>query len=227
MDNQVLFRDRAAAGRLLAHHLDRFRGPDTVVLGIPRGGVLVAAEVARSLGAWLDLAIAHKLPAPGHPEVAIGAVTAAGGLYLDTATIRWLGVPAAYLREAIEHERAESMRRERAFRGGQPALPLDGRLVIVVDDGLATGATMRVALRAVRRSMPRRLIAAAPVGSPDGCAVAREEADEVVCPFAPPELGAVSVYYEDFHQVTDSEVRHALRQESNSTLDPAHTGEGL
>lgn len=227
MDIEPLFGDRMAAGRLLARHLDRFRGPETVVLGIPRGGVIVAAEVARSLGARLDLAIAQKLPAPVNPEVAIGAVTASGGLYLDTALIRWLDVPVDYLREAIEQARAETARREQHFRGAMTPAILENRCVIVVDDGLATGATMRAALRAVRRSMPVRLVAAAPVGSPEGCAAARLEADEVVCPFELQEFGAVGVYYEDFHQITDSEVRHALRDAEHRAPASTLSGEGL
>jgi len=227
MNGAPVFADRIAAGRLLAQHLDRFRGPETVVLGIPRGGVVVAAEVARQLGARLDLAIAQKLPAPGHPEVAIGAVTASGGLYLDTALIRWLDVPAAYLREAIDNARVETQRRERDFRDTTPPVSLVNRSLILVDDGLATGATMRAALRSLRRSMPRRLIAAAPVGSADGCDAARLEADEVVCPFQLPDLHAVGMHYQDFHQIADSEVLHALREADQRTSAPTFSEEGL
>jgi len=218
MQPEPIFRDRAEAGRLLSRHLDRFRGPETVVLGIPRGGVVVAAEVARSLGARLDIAVARKLPAPDHPELAIGAVTAAGGLLLDTEVIRWLGVPETFVRNAIETERAEAARRERAFRGGEAPPPLVDRVVILVDDGLATGATMRAALRAVRQSMPCRLIAAAPVGSPEGCRAARFEADEVVCPFQLPDFGAVGFFYEDFNQTSDREVQDLLERSRSAPV---------
>jgi predicted phosphoribosyltransferase len=181
-----------------------------VVLGIPRGGVVVAAEVARSLGARLDVAVARKLPAPGQPELAIGAVTPSGGLFLDAEMIRWLGVGDPYLRGVIEKERVEAERRERAFRGSEPAQPIAGKVAIVVDDGLATGATMRAALRALRLAGPKRLIAAAPVGSPEACHQLRAESDEVVCPLEVPDFQAVGRFYEDFTQTTDREVQDAL-----------------
>jgi predicted phosphoribosyltransferase len=188
------------------------------VLGIPRGGVVVAAEAARILGARLDVAVARKLPAPGHPELAIGAVTAAGGLLLDTAAIELLHVPQEYLRRTIESERAEAQRREREFRGAATPPSLVDKVVIVVDDGLATGATMRAALRTLRAAMPRLLVAAAPVGSPDGCRAARLEADEVVCPFQLPGFGAVGAYYLDFTQTTDREVHELLERSHDSPL---------
>lgn len=223
MRTEPLFRDRVDAGRLLARHLQGFRDPETVVLGIPRGGVVVAAAVARELNARLDVTVARKLPAPHHEELAIGAVTAAGGLVLDTDTIRALAVPDAHLRAVIDSERAEAMRRERVFRLGFAPTPLLDRVVIVVDDGLATGATMRAALRAVRSAVPRRLIAAAPVGSAEGCRAVRGEADELVCPFQLLDFGAVGRFYQDFAQTTDREVQDLLAQFRDAPLMEAET----
>lgn len=215
---EPMFRNRSHAGSWLAEHLKRFRGPETVVLGIPRGGVMVAAEVARSLGARLDVAVARKLPAPGQPELAIGAVTPTGGLFLDAETIHWLGVGDPYLRGVIEKERVEAERRERAFRGAEPPVSVAGKVAIVVDDGLATGATMRAALRSLRDAKPKRLIAAAPVGSPEACRHLRAEADEVVCPVEEPDFQAVGRFYEDFAQTSDREVQDALEQSHNAPL---------
>jgi putative phosphoribosyl transferase len=213
-----IFRNRNHAGSWLSAHLRRFRGPDTVVLGIPRGGVIVAAEVARSLGARLDVAVARKLPAPGHPELGIGAVTPSGGLYLDAALIHRLGVGDRYLKAVIEQERIEAQRRESAFHGDRPAPAIAGKVVIVVDDGLATGATMRAALRALRQAGPRRLIAAAPVGSPEACHALRAEADEVVCPLEVPDFQAVGWFYEDFAQTSDDDVQDALAASHDAPL---------
>jgi predicted phosphoribosyltransferase len=213
-----MFRNRSHAGSWLGAHLRRFRGPETVVLGIPRGGVIVAAEVARSLGARLDVAIARKLPAPGHPEVAIGAVTPGGGLFLDAALIRWLGVGDRYLKEVIAQERTEAQRRERVVHGNQPAPSIAGKVAIVVDDGLATGATMRAALRALRQAGPRRLIAAAPVGSPEACHALRAEADEIVCPLEVPDFQAVGRFYDDFTQTSDDDVQDALAASHNAPV---------
>jgi predicted phosphoribosyltransferase len=218
---EPVFRNRAHAGAWLAEHLRRFRGPETVVLGIPRGGLIVAAEVAHSLGAKLDVAVARKLPAPGQPEVAIGAVTPTGGLFLDAEAIHWLGVGDPYLRGVIAKEQTEAARRETELRTIAPAQPLAGKTVIVVDDGLATGATMRAAVRALRKALPKRLIAAAPVASPEACHALRGEVDEVVCPLEVPDFGAVGRFYEDFRQTSDSEVQDALERSHNAPLTGA------
>lgn len=215
---EPVFRNRAHAGAWLAEHLRRFRGPETVVLGIPRGGLIVASEVAHSLGAKLDVAVARKLPAPGQPEVAIGAVTPTGGLFLDAEVIHWLGVGDPYLRGVIAKEQAEAQRRENLFRAIAPAQPIAGKTVIVVDDGLATGATMRAAVRALRKALPRRLIAAAPVASPEACHALRGEVDEVVCPLEVPDFGAVGRFYEDFTQTTDREVQETLERSHSAPL---------
>lgn len=218
MNPELIFRDRRHAGTWLAQYLRRFRGPDTVVLGIPRGGVIVAAEVARSLGAKLDVAVARKLPAPGHPELAIGAVTPTGGLFLDTAAISYLGVGDPYLRGVVAKEQAEAQRRERAYHQGVAAAPIAGKVAIVVDDGLATGATMRAAVRALRQQRPKRLVAAAPVASPEACHALQREVDEVVCPLEVPDFGGVSRFYEDFTQTADEEVLDALQQPQDGPM---------
>lgn len=205
-----LFRDRIDAGRVLAERLEAFRGQGTVVLGIPRGGVPVAAEVARRLDARLDVIVARKLPAPRSPEFAIGAVTANGGRYLNEDALRAAGVSQPYLDAIIATEMAEARDREQHYRSLGPAVPLAGQVVVIVDDGLATGATMRAAARSVRQHGPARLVLAAPVGSAEACDALREEADEVICPHRPRAFGAVGFYYEYFEPTEDVQVRGLL-----------------
>jgi predicted phosphoribosyltransferase len=207
---RCLFRDRVDAGRHLAAHLEAFRGPDTLVLGIPRGGVPVAAEVARHLGAELDVLVARKLGAPGHPELALGAVTATGARYLDERGIRALGVEDWEMQAAVARELAEARRREQRFRLGRPEPHLAGRTVLLVDDGLATGATALAAVRAARHQGPARLVVAAPVGSTQACATLRAEADAVVCPHTPEPFLAVGLHYDDFSATEDDEVVRLL-----------------
>jgi predicted phosphoribosyltransferase len=211
---QPLFRDRIEAGRVLAGRLAQYRGQRPVVLGIPRGGVVVAAEIARRLEGSLDIVVARKLGAPGSPELALGAVTADGGRFLNDDIIRMLGVSQEYLESVTAIQMAEAKRREEWLRNLRPPVPLSGRVAILVDDGLATGATMRAAVRSVRRHRPAKLIVAAPVGSRDACATLREEADEVVCPYQPEPFGAVGFFYEHFDPVEDKEVQ--------ALLDEAH-----
>lgn len=211
-DRSPYFEDRQDAGRQLAPHLQSCKGPETLVLGIPRGGVVTAAAVARFLGADLDVVVARKLGAPWEPELAIGAVSADGERWLNEPLVEQLGISAAYLEDVTRRERAEAERRERTFRGGRPALPVAGRTVIVVDDGLATGATARAALRSVRRRGPRSLILAVPVGAADSCRSLRAEADQVICPFERKELYAISIYYASFAQVEDTEVQAILAE---------------
>jgi putative phosphoribosyl transferase len=207
-----LFRDRAEAGRVLADALEPFRTKNPLVLGIPRGGVVVAAEVARRLGAELDVVVARKLGAPGHAELAIGAVTAEGGRWLNGGLVSRLGVDASWLDEITHAEMREAQARERRFRGERPAPDVKGRVVIVVDDGFATGATVRAAARALRRRKPARLVLAAPVGAPDTCAELFDEADEVVCPYRPAGFAAVGQFYERFSQTEDEEVTALLAE---------------
>jgi putative phosphoribosyl transferase len=206
------FRDRVYAGRILAERLAAYRGKDVLVLGIPRGGVPVAAEVARSLDAELDVLVARKLGAPGQEELAIGAVTANGGEFINEELIGYLGVTRAYLERVKRDQMDEARRREALFRGGRPEEKIQGRVVILVDDGLATGATMRAAARSARKRRPGRLIVAVPVGSREACADLRSEADEVVCPWIPDSFGAVGYFYENFQPTEDAEVRRILRE---------------
>lgn len=215
MDGEIAirFRDRRDAGRRLGAALEEaYRGKGVVVLGIPRGGVPVAAEVAQRLDGELDVVVARKLGAPISRELAIGAVTANGGRFLNEALIRELRVPAAYLARVTAEEMAEAHRREARFRGGRSMVSLAGRTVIVVDDGLATGATMRAAVRSVRTQHPATIVVAVPVGAPDACAALRQEADEVVCLSEPEAFHAVGLHYEHFEPIEDSEVQAILER---------------
>jgi putative phosphoribosyl transferase len=204
--------DRAEAGALLAGRLDRYRGSHPVILGIPRGGVPVAAEVARRLEGELDVVVARKLGAPGHEELAIGAVTADGRRFLNEDILQALGVPDEYLRRATEEQMREARSRERRLRGSAKPIPAEERTVILVDDGLATGATIRAAARAVRARHPARLVIAVPVGSAEACAALAKEADEVVCPSQPSPFFAIGLHYEDFTQVPDAQVVELLQR---------------
>jgi putative phosphoribosyl transferase len=206
------FHDRIDAGRVLAERLGTYRGKDVLVLGIPRGGVPVAAEVARRLEAELDVLVARKLGAPGQPELAIGAVTANGGEFVDEEMVGYLGVSPAYLRSVRQEQMDEALRREARFRGDRPAERIRDRVVILVDDGLATGATMRAAARSVRKHGPALLVVAVPVGSREACAALQDEADEVVCPLIPASLGAIGYFYENFAQTEDAEVESILEE---------------
>jgi putative phosphoribosyl transferase len=210
MGLQALFIDRLDAGRQLADRLANYRGQDALVLGIPRGGVPVAAEVARLLGAELDVVVARKLGAPHSPELAIGAVTANGGRYLSEDLIREIGINESYIDRVTDKERDEAARRQKRFRGGEPAPRIADRVVIVVDDGLATGATMHAAVRSIRVGQPGRLVVAVPVGSFEACAALQDEADEVVCLYKPEPFWAVGLYYDDFRPTEDETVEEIL-----------------
>ena len=204
------FKDRRDAGRALAKALDAWRGrPGLLVLGLPRGGVPVASEVARALGAPLDVLVVRKLGHPGQEEFAMGAIASGGVRYLDESTLAW-PVPAAEIEAVVEREQVELARRERLYRGERAPLALEGRVLLLVDDGLATGATMRAAVMAVRAGRPQRIVVAVPVASREALQSVGSVADEVVCVFTPAHFRAVGQWYEDFGQTSDEEVCRLL-----------------
>lgn len=205
----MVFTNRREAGRHLAAALDHLRDQNPVVLAVPRGGVVVGREVADRLGATLDVIVPRKLRAPYNPELAIGAVAEGGAAVLDEMAH---GLSAGYLEQETEAQRAEITRRVEVYRGGRPLPSLTGRTVIVLDDGIATGATLIAALRAARAMEPTHLVAAVPVAPPESVARMAREADEVVCLSAPEFFQAVGQFYEDFTQVEDAEVVALLLQ---------------
>lgn len=213
------FEDRHDAGRRLAAALTPLAGENPVVVGLPRGGVPVAREVADALGAPLEILAVRKLGAPHNPEYGIGAIAEDGTRVFDAEALAVLGIDGGALESIVARESAELRRRVDAYRGERPPLPLDGRTVIVVDDGVATGVTDTAALRAIRRRHPRRLVLAVPVCVPDSAERLREEADEVLCLVEPPLLYGVGQWYRDFSQVTDEEVVEALGAAGNPQPD--------
>ena len=205
------FADRAEAGRRLAGALGEYAGrADVVVLALPRGGVPVAYEVARALGAPLDVFLVRKLGVPGHEELAMGAIAGGGVRVLNPGVVRALGIPGAAIDAVAAREGEELERRERAYRQGRPPAEVRGRTVVLVDDGLATGSTMRAAVAALRLQGPARLVAAVPVGAAESCQALRGEADDVVCAVVPEPFYAVGLWYRDFAQTPDDEVRALL-----------------
>jgi putative phosphoribosyl transferase len=212
-----MFRDREEAGRLLAEYLQTRlvagKG-EAVVLGIPRGGVIVAATVATALGAPLDVIVPRKLGAPGNPELAAGALALADGeeiALVDDRTVRALGISDEYLHEEIERQRREILRREAAYREGRPPEPVEGRLAVLVDDGVATGLTARAAARAVLRRSPREVVVAVPVAPPETVREFAAEGVRLEALETPSPFGAVGRFYLDFRQVEDEEVIAVLR----------------
>ena len=208
---QSRYRDRIEAGRRLAADLAEYaHRPDVVVLGLPRGGVPVAYEVARALDAPLDVFIVRKLGVPGHEEFAMGAVASGGVRVLNEALIRSLGIPRQAVEAVTARELEELARRERLYRGDRPPVDVRGRTVILVDDGLATGASMVAAIRALRQLGPARIVVAVPIAPPETCDALRSEADDVVCSMTPEPFHAVGLWYQDFAQTSDAEVRELL-----------------
>ena len=205
------FPNRTEAGRLLAEKLEKYAGrDDVIVLGLPRGGVPVAYEVAKRLGAPLDVFIVRKLGVPGFEELAAGAIASGGVRVLNEDVVRAIPHSEEAIEAVTTRETAELERREQIYREGRPAPELRNRVVILVDDGLATGATMRAAVKALRQRGVTRIVVAVPVGPPDTCRELEEEADETICLSTPPFFQAVGQYYEDFSQTSDDDVRELL-----------------
>lgn len=212
----MYFTDRLDAGRKLALLLEPYRREEPIVLGLVRGGIPVAAEVAAALGAPLDALIVRKVGVPGHSELAMGAV-AEGVTWLNEPLIAQLGIPRREVDRIVAAEAQEVRRREALYRPGAPPLPVKGRTAIVVDDGLATGATACAGVQALRHLGAARIVFAAPVCSGSGAAQVAREADAVVCAIRPPDFHAVSQAYRSFEQVSDDEVRHALDAASTTS----------
>lgn len=207
------FRDRREAGRILAGQLADYAGrPNVLVLALPRGGVPVAFEVARALDAPLDLFLVRKLGVPGHEELAMGAIATGGVRLLHPELVRRLGIAPEVIDRVAEAEQAELSRRGRAYRGDRPAPDVQGKTVILVDDGLATGASMRAAVAALRQAQPAEVVVAVPIAASETCNEFRDEVDRVVCARTPEPFFAVGMWYQDFSQTTDDEVRDLLRR---------------
>lgn len=206
------FANRTEAGRLLAEKLVQYAGRyNVVVLGLPRGGVPVAYEVAKRLGAPLDVFIVRKLGVPGFEELAAGAIASGGVRVLNDDVMRAIPHAAEAIEAITARETAELERREHEYRDGRPAPQLRDRIVILVDDGLATGATMRAAVKALRQRGAAKIVVAVPVGPPDTCRAIEQEADETICLSTPEFFQAVGQYYEDFSQTSDDDVRELLK----------------
>lgn len=219
---RVGYVDRRQAGAVLGDRLSQFAGRgDVVVLALPRGGVPVGYAVAHALGAALDVFVVRKLGLPGHPELAMGAIASGGVRVLDEDLIQVARVSAADLERVTATEQAELERRERQYRGGRPFPDLRAKTVILVDDGLATGSTMRAAVEALRQKGPARIVVGVPVAAPETCDAFRTIADDIVCAETPEPFRAVGLWYDDFSQTTDDEVHELLdraRGEAHATI---------
>lgn len=215
----MLFRDRIDAGRQLATRLAPYANRhDVVALALPRGGVPVAFEVARALNAPLDVFLVRKLGVPGHPELAMGAIASGGVRVLSEDLISELGIPRAAIEQAAVRERLELERRDRLYRGDRRPPMLRDRAVILIDDGLATGATMEAAIAAVKQHAPSRVVVAAPVGAAETCLRLRKLTDDLVCVETPEPFQAVGLWYEKFDQTSDEEVIELLRRASPTAV---------
>jgi erythromycin esterase-like protein/adenine/guanine phosphoribosyltransferase-like PRPP-binding protein len=220
-----LFRDRREAGRQLAAKLSAYANRrDLLVLAMPRGGVPVAYEIARALGAPLDVFVVRKLGVPGYEELAMGAVATGGVRVLNDGVVKQLGIPGHLIEAVAARELQELARRERLYRGGRPPPDVSGRTAILVDDGLATGATMHAAIQALRQQLPARIVVAVPTASPETCEEMRSEVDDVVCAITPDPFHAVGRWYQDFSQTTDEEVRDLLaRRDTPEKNEPSQS----
>jgi putative phosphoribosyl transferase len=216
------FRDRVEAGRRVAELLSGYAGrDDVIVLALPRGGVPVGYEVAKALGAPLDVLVVRKLGVPGHEEFAMGAIASGGLLVLDQDLVRRLGIGRAEIERTVAAELRELERREAAYRDGREPPQLEGKTVILVDDGLATGSTMRAAALAVRQAKPARIVVAVPVAAAQTCDEFRDVVDEIVCALTPQPFQAVGLWYDDFSQTSDDEVRALLSEGAEQVASSA------
>ncbi|MFP4072239.1 MAG: phosphoribosyltransferase [Desulfovibrionales bacterium] len=207
-----VFQDRKDAGRQLAEKLARLDVDEGIVLALPRGGVPVAYEVAKALHLPLDVFVVRKIGVPGREEFAMGAIATGGIRVLNSDVVQMLQIPESEIERVAAQEQKELQRREREYRGEKPPPKISGRTVLVVDDGLATGATMRAAVKALQKENPARLIVGVPTAAPETCDQFREMADEIVCLSTPSPFYAVGTWYEDFTQTTDEEVRDLLQE---------------
>jgi predicted phosphoribosyltransferase len=215
------FADRLEAGRELAGRLGRYaQRPDVIVLALPRGGVPVGAAVAAALGVPLDVFLVRKLGVPSHPELAMGAIASGGVRVLNADVVGWYHVTEETIERVARAEQAELERRVREYRQGRPPLDVSGRTVILVDDGLATGSSMRAAVQAVRQQGPAKVVVAVPVGAPSTCAELAALADETVCARTPEPFSAVGQWYVDFTQTSDAEVRALLDEHTSAAKEP-------
>ena len=212
MTTEHVFRDRREAGRELAHRLSGAYGdrPDVVVLALPRGGVPVGYEIAQALRVPLDVMIVRKLGVPSHEELAMGAIASGNIRVLNEEVVRQLNISDAVIEQVSRQEHEELLRRERAYRGGRPSVPVEGRTVMWVDDGLATGSTLRAAIATVRQRHPAKIVVAVPTAAPETCQELRAEADDVHCLTTPTPFFGVGQWYVDFSQTSDQEVRDLL-----------------
>ena len=224
------FRDRRDAGRQLARALAAYAGrADVLVLALPRGGVPVASEVARALDAPLDIFVVRKLGVPGCEELAFGALATGGVRVLNEELVQHLGISPQVIAAVTAAERKELQRRRLAYRGQRRPPPVGGRIVILIDDGVATGASIRAALAVLRRARPARIVVAVPVAAPEACAALRAEVDEVICAWTPEPFHAVGHWYEDFAPTSDGEVRDLLGESARlggAVADPGRRSEG-
>ena len=212
------FRDRSEAGQALAQELGAYTGrDDVIVLALPRGGVPVAFEVARALQAPLDVFVVRKLGVPGHEELAMGAIASGGVLVIEPGVIEDLAIPPDVVTDVAAREEQERLRREREYRGDRPEPDVRDRTIILVDDGLATGSTMRAAVAALRKLHPAKIIVAVPVAAPAACADLASEVDEIVCARTPEPFRSAGSWYLDFSQTTDEEVRDLLARAEHET----------
>lgn len=222
MDDYEAFTDRRHAGRVLASRVTKYAGrDDVIVLALPRGGVPVAYEVAAALSAPMDVFLVRKLGTPGHRELALGAIASGGVRVVNQDVVQWYGISEAAIDRIAREEQEELERRERVYRDDRPAPDLANKIVVLIDDGLATGSTMRAAVQAVRARRPARVVIAVPVGAPQTCAELAVSADEVICARMPEPFSAVGQWYLNFEQTDDAEVRELL-QKSTATPQAHH-----